>query len=53
MMIHDDITTVKINVQAMWKSDLMQQSMMQFLATFGIYNLNIKCGEGVHIFHWL
>ena len=37
----------------MCKSDLMQQSMMQFLATFGLYNLNIKCGEGVHIFHWL
>ena len=31
----------------------MQQPMVQFLAKFGLYNLNIKCREAVHIFHWL
>ena len=31
----------------------MQQPMAQFLANFGLYNLNIKCREAVHIFHWL
>ena len=31
----------------------MQQPMVQFLANFGLYNLNIECREAVHIFHWL
>ena len=31
----------------------MQQPMVQFLANFGLYNLNIKCREAVHIFHWM
>ena len=52
-MIHDDMTTKKIIVPTICKYDLMQQPMVQFLANFGIYNLNIKCREAVHIFHWL
>ena len=31
----------------------MQQPIVQFLTTFGLYNLNIKYREAVHIFHWL
>ena len=53
MMIHDDMTTKKITVPTICKYDLMQQSMVQFLANFGLYYLNIKCREAVHIFHWL
>ena len=37
----------------MCKYDLMQQSMVQFLANFGLVNRNIKCRVGVHIFHRL
>ena len=31
----------------------MQQAMVQFLTNFGLYNLNIKYREAVHIFHLL
>ena len=31
----------------------MQKPMVQFLANFWLYNLNIKCRRAVHIFHWL
>ena len=43
----------KITVPTICGYDLMQQPMVQFPAIFGLYNLNIKCREAVHIFHWL
>ena len=43
----------KITVPTICGYELMQQPMVQFLAKFGLYNLNIKCREAVHIFHWL
>ena len=43
----------KITVPTICEYDLMQQSMVPFLANIGLYNLNIKCREAVRIFHWL
>ena len=53
LMIHDDMTTKKITVPTICQHDMMQQPMVQLLTNFGLYNLNIRCREAVHIFPWL
>ena len=43
----------KITVPTTCGYDLMQQPMVQLLPNFGLYNLNLKHREAVHIFYWL
>ena len=53
MMIHHDLTTQITTVSTICKNQVMQQTILQFLTKFGLYNIYIECTEGVHMFHWL